>query len=294
MKPLLWKSFLYCCTLVIFCYSSFAEIRSIQHSDPEPIGGLEYLDLFVRCNVRMPLNEPGGSVTVKGLITPDGSSHSWEIVKGQNQTLDQEALRLMTAFKAWKPGLKKETPITYTLNLSENVNSDYKNELKGLVYYYNSKERRTAQIDSAIFKVLIPADIFGVPKKGNIEISKLLNGNWTVIEKGETKYIPANKLVYSQLKVESKHSELFTVESEANTLKLNLPVYTVSAQGQVMRAESMDGRSNWHENGVLKGVSVWKPKEGRLEYQWYPNGLLQIKKWVKGPGKKAIDHFVVA
>lgn len=52
-----------------------------------------------------------GKVFIKFVVTKDGALTRFEIVKGINQELDQEALRVLKTEERWKPGMQNGKPV---------------------------------------------------------------------------------------------------------------------------------------------------------------------------------------
>lgn len=88
---------------------------------PEFPGGSEAMLEFLRSNVTYPKtcieNNVQGRVIVSFVVEKNGSVTGAEVVKSVNSELDAEALRVVNAMPAWKPGKQKgkEVRVRYTV-----------------------------------------------------------------------------------------------------------------------------------------------------------------------------------
>lgn len=88
----------------------------------EPLGGLTMLSEFLTHNVRPPfvnrVEGAEGKVEIKGVIEPDGSTSSMEVVRSLNKESDDETFRVFRIFKGWKPAEKDGKPVRQWFNYS--------------------------------------------------------------------------------------------------------------------------------------------------------------------------------
>lgn len=100
------------------------EVFMVVEDMPEYPGGTEALLEYLRTNISYPesCKESGiqGRVLVTFVVEKNGSISSAEIVKGVTEELDAEALRVIYAMPAWKPGKQKgkEVRVKYTVPIS--------------------------------------------------------------------------------------------------------------------------------------------------------------------------------
>ncbi len=279
--------------LLLFKQQTIVYGQASNSAMPEPLGGFAMLDLFIKHNARVPLNEPAQTVEIKGIIRPDGPANL-EVVKGTDDIHDKEALRLMGLFKAWAPlpSDTREKPFYYIVNFPEKSHRNFKRDTGEFEFYFDKREQKTNTLSEALYKVNVPADVFGVPKEGSVEICKLIMGNWVVIELGEVKYSP---------EVENTDSESGSVESKGyvialstNIFKTGLPIIRVSESRQLKMSMGEEGVSVWQESGMLKSVSVSEGKTMTREFTWYPNGLLKTEIVTDKSGKHGeIENLIM-
>ena len=99
---------------------------------PEYPGGMDELMKFLAQNIRYPeeamKNNIQGRVIVKFIVTDDGSVVDPTIVKGVDQSLDQEALRVVNSMPKWKPGTVNGKPVScyFTLPVNFRLQEDAK------------------------------------------------------------------------------------------------------------------------------------------------------------------------
>lgn len=91
---------------------------------PEFIGGLSALRLFLNTNIRYPAQARRkniqGKVVVKFIVNENGAVVNPQIIRSVDDTLDEEALRVIKSMPNWKPGLIDGKPVKvyYTLPIS--------------------------------------------------------------------------------------------------------------------------------------------------------------------------------
>ena len=102
---------------------------TVREQQPEFPGGMQGLGQFLAQNLRYPADAQRagvqGRVNVSFVVCTDGTLCDYEIVKGVDPTVDEEALRVVKAMNGrWKPGVQRgvpvrvkyHMPINFTLN----------------------------------------------------------------------------------------------------------------------------------------------------------------------------------
>jgi TonB family protein len=105
------------------CYTSTGKNTPHYNLEimPEFIGGVGEMMKYVQQNVHYPekskKNNIKGKVFVKFVVEVNGSISSVEILKGVNEEIDAEALRVVQSMPNWNPGFDDGTPIRVYFNL---------------------------------------------------------------------------------------------------------------------------------------------------------------------------------
>lgn len=111
------------------------KIFTIVEQQPEFPGGIDPLMNFLRENIRYPLSsrQAGheGTVYVEMVIDKDGSVTEVKAMKGVDQALDAEAVRVVKLLPRWKPGSQNGRnvrtqfiiPIKFKLDLKDKANT---------------------------------------------------------------------------------------------------------------------------------------------------------------------------
>lgn len=91
---------------------------------PEPYGGAAAWAKFLQKNLRYPDTELQGRVVISFIIERDGRLTDLNIVKGVDNLLDREALRVLKMAPAWKPGQQNGKPVRvkYTIPIVFQMN----------------------------------------------------------------------------------------------------------------------------------------------------------------------------
>ncbi len=91
---------------------------------PEPYGGAGAWAKFLQKNLRYPDTELQGRVVISFIIERDGKLTDLNIVKGVDNLLDREALRVLKLAPAWKPGQQNGKPVRvkYTIPIVFQMN----------------------------------------------------------------------------------------------------------------------------------------------------------------------------
>ncbi len=91
---------------------------------PEPYGGAGAWAKFLQKNLRYPDTDIQGRVVISFIIERDGKLTDLNIVKGVDNLLDREALRVLKLAPAWKPGQQNGKPVRvkYTIPIVFQMN----------------------------------------------------------------------------------------------------------------------------------------------------------------------------
>lgn len=97
------------------------QVYTVVEQMPEFQGGVKGLQEFLVSNIKYPEDATKrgiqGKVYVSFIVAADGSVRNAKILKGVNEQLDLEAMRVINAMPKWKPGKQsgKEVAVQFTL-----------------------------------------------------------------------------------------------------------------------------------------------------------------------------------
>ncbi len=109
-------------------------IFQVVENAPEFLGGQEGLMKFLSENTRYPViaidHGIQGRVIVRFVVTKTGKVSNVEVMRGVDPSLDREAVRVVEAMPAWKPGTQKGEAVNvyYTLPIVFKLPADTKKE----------------------------------------------------------------------------------------------------------------------------------------------------------------------
>jgi len=85
-----------------------ASVYSVVEQMPEFPGGMDKMNAFISNTIKYPTSEieakNQGNVYVQFIVSEAGELTNFEVVNGQTEALNAEALRVVKAMPKWKPG----------------------------------------------------------------------------------------------------------------------------------------------------------------------------------------------
>ena len=97
------------------------EIFVVVEQQPEFPGGTSALMKFLGDNIKYPViaqeNGIQGRVITNFVVERDGSISDVQVVRGQDPTLDKEAVRVIKTMPRWKPGQQRGKPVRVRFTL---------------------------------------------------------------------------------------------------------------------------------------------------------------------------------
>ena len=97
------------------------EIFVVVEQQPEFPGGMAALMKFLGDNIKYPViaqeNGIQGRVITNFVVERDGSISDVQIVRGQDPSLDKEAIRVIKTMPKWKPGQQRGKPVRVRFTL---------------------------------------------------------------------------------------------------------------------------------------------------------------------------------
>ncbi len=130
-------------------------IFQVVENAPEFPGGVEALMKFLSENTRYPViaidHGIQGRVIVRFVVTKTGKVSNVEVMRGVDPSLDREAVRVVEAMPAWKPGTQKGEAVNvyYTLPIVFKLPADTEKE---------SQQEEQEDIKKMIIEFKSPAD----------------------------------------------------------------------------------------------------------------------------------------
>ena len=181
------------------------EIFVVVEQQPEFPGGPEALLKFIGENVRYPkeAQEKGiqGRVIVNFVVNKDGSLSDMKVVRGQDASLDAEAIRIISTMPKWKPGMQRgkavnvrfTLPITFRLEGDKNGDEKVKrDDIKELQSDPSIVSRRDQKTDNKFYEFISKRIKYPVIAQEN-GIEGVVRGSYDVNSKGEVSNIKITK-----------------------------------------------------------------------------------------------------
>ena len=264
----------------------------------EPSGGVSMLNHFISSNLEIPIRQAykgiNSRVFVKGVVELDGSMTGLEIVRGIDSISNQEAIRIMTLYKAWKPALVKGVavrqsliyPLTFKLDKITNFDST----LNARIYYLDKNETRTDQAEGAKYRIVIPVDLYGYVNQ-DLQYQTLKSGKWktsnTFAIKKSERWVNVNE--------ENKPDSILVTHISVPNTELNRPFQevTLKKDGRVWSYTDYDSKGapiltkTFYLNGALKKSDVHMDSLV-LRTRWSEKGLISsVVQFPGGPLKNS-------
>ncbi len=259
----------------------------------EPLGGLTMLSEFLIHNVRPPfvnrVEGVEGKVEIKGVIEPDGSTSSLEVVRSLNKKSDDETLRVFSIFKGWKPAEKEGKPVrqwfNYSLSFTAGELGDFNRDAYEFDFLFDGKYRKIKGGVEAMYRLRVPVDQNGIPVD-RAQFSTLTKGRWSASRELESSHVVADSNMLSLLLgVEEGQSrqyvdpaDAFIVKVEADPFETGLPEYIVTSGGRIVR-ELLPGVFSKvsYASGQTAKVTLLESDVISQTISWYPNSILKEK-----------------
>lgn len=97
------------------------KIITFMEQMPEFPGGTEKLMIFIKKELKYPQeaykNGVQGRVYVQFIVDIDGSIIDVKVIRGVDQLLDEEAIRIIKLMPKWKPGKQNGTPVKVSMTV---------------------------------------------------------------------------------------------------------------------------------------------------------------------------------
>jgi TonB family protein len=251
----------------------------------EPTGGLQLLNHFVSYNLRIPfksaVNGLNSKVYVKGVVEPDGSMSNLGIVKGIDSLCNEEAIRVLSLYKAWRPAVLKNATVRQTMVIPVTFNSTpieaYDSKEQSLVNYFDNDWVISSVKEKQKYRRFIPVDDFGFIN-GDVSFQKIEGGTWSSIGSFQL----TKSEFWKKVEEGGKADSILAFRISANYEIGNQPIYQSlqrDENGEILEFTEFaeDNRQvlekSYFKNGALKEMTVYG-KDVKQHIYWYENGQL--------------------
>lgn len=259
----------------------------------EPVGGQTMLSEFLTHNVRAPfanrVEGTQGKVEIKGVVEPDGSTSSLEIVRSLNKESDKETLRVFGTFGGWKPAEKDGKPVrqwfSYSLGFGAGELDSFHKDTYEFDFLFDGKYKKVKEENEAMYRIRVTVDQNGVPV-GQVRFSTRTKGRWSAQQDlGTTRMAVESGMLSLLLGVEEEQlgqfvdpSDAFIVKVGLDPFETGLPEYIITSDGRIVR-ELLPGLFSKvsYASGRTAKVTILESDVISQTISWYPNSILKEK-----------------
>ncbi|WP_221389721.1 energy transducer TonB [Dyadobacter sp. NIV53] len=307
--------------LLLYSFPLFSQTVYLPHEiemAAEPMGGLNYLNQFITSNLKIPFKSTvkgiNKKVYVKGIVEPDGSMSQLEISRGIDSLCDQEAIRVLGLYKAWKPatvkGEKVRQTMVYPVSFRAQARPDFDSTELAFINYFDKQFKPATDAATYQYRHILPVDKNGYVNK-DVVIEQLKNKKWkrmvTVpfLKKEiwhKTGYIENRMDSVRTYQISARDGNMASFAAEA-TFQLNgklLALTDYNSEGKtsliqeydlkgMLRktntlSDSTDTEIRWHANGQIQSVvertvviKAGETSETHYINRWEQDGTQRIK-----------------
>jgi len=277
------------CFIALLTICNFANGQQIYQSTEvetaaAPGGGESLFNHFIASNLRLPIKSSfkglKGRVFVNAVVETDGSMSNLSVLRGMDDLCNQEAIRVVSLYKAWKPATIKNAAVRQAVVLPVVFKSDpvenYDSTLGCLVTYFDKKWVITTVADQQKNRRTIPVDDFGFIN-GDVLFEKKDGEEWSMVKR-----VPLKKEAFwKQINEGGKKDSIRAIDISASDQQWN-SVYQILQRDEKGMLLDYDEFSNdnklvlnkaYFTNGALREMIIYK--EGvKQHFHWYENGQL--------------------
>lgn len=250
----------------------------------EPTGGVAFLNQFIISNVKVPfksaINGLNTRVYVKGIVEPDGSMSQLEISKGIDSLFDQEAIRVLSLYKAWKPatlkGEKVRQSMVYPIVFKAPAKTNFDTTRFAFIDYFDDQFKPTANVGTYEYRSILPVDNNGYVSQ-DVVFEQLKNKKWKPVitipfQKKEiwykSAYLGSDSIRAYRISATDENNASFASEA---TFQLNSKLLAITEYNS-------QGKASLHYeydlNGMLRKANTISDISD-MEIRWYANGQMQ-------------------
>ncbi|NID09807.1 energy transducer TonB [Fibrivirga algicola] len=276
-----------------------------------PRGGPFMLETFLSVNFKKPfmaqVANTSGRIVVKAVVEPNGHITDVQLVRGLRPDCNQEALRVMRLFNAWKPALKDgksvRQAITYAIPVKPNPTLFTKrlgdNRIQQTVYYGSNDQIKVSDNPpypptDYMFRVVMPVDTLGRVVGDAKAIVKRVGGHQFVMK--DATYLLSRERLTGKDSTEIRYQTAL----KDNCCRLFGPVQLTDETGRVRSDAQYSlikrNEQTYSVTGMVEKLYeyIW---DGSRTITWHPNGQLNEFRETKIsgllPGQEVIRFLTV-
>ncbi|RYF66644.1 MAG: energy transducer TonB, partial [Cytophagaceae bacterium] len=282
MRPRFTNAILLSFLLAIGYHSAYPQAAVYKPFEVDsvatPLGGQSMIETFLAVNLQKPFMAQVANVTGKVFITavvdPNGRVSDVQLMRSLRPDCDQEALRVMRLFNAWKPAMKNGQPVrqlvTYPVTFRANDPITYVDGKR--IDFFGKDEKVTIDQQTAVFQQVVSVDsTTGLPT-GELILSKRDKPNkWVELVRLPLKRIekkstlpgqPDTYMIGHKQDDEKWYQYAYKLDPDGKLLgreRSNGEEITYSPTGLVIFTRNFGGSTtlmHWHANGQLKELST--------------------------------------
>ncbi|GAB2795651.1 hypothetical protein GCM10027275_46070 [Rhabdobacter roseus] len=256
-----------------------------------PVGGNQVFLKFIEVNKRMPYvaeaQRVKGRVVLSGVVETDGTLRDLRVQQSLHPACDREAMRVLTAYRAWQPAVKAGQKVPQRISLMVPFEASQPLLLEGtqLVRYFDKNGLPTAESE-AVLKSTLPLDTLRDITAGDEVMYKKAGRSWTKVR---TTPYHRESFVFSPLPFSSDslahtRSWVGTPDSPLGAVALLYPDGTLL--GREFHSTENSYSVYYYPQGAVQ-AEYYKARTGQAQLnRWYPNGspreerVMEDKKWL--------------
>ena len=277
------------CFIALLTICNFANGQQIYQSTEvetaaAPGGGESLFNHFIASNLRLPIKSSfkglKGRVFVNAVVETDGSMSNLSVLRGMDDLCNQEAIRVVSLYKAWKPATIKNAAVRQAVVLPVVFKSDpvenYDSTLGCLVTYFDKKWVITTVADQQKNRRTIPVDDFGFIN-GDVLFEKKDGEEWSMVKR-----VPLKKEAFwKQINEGGKKDSIRAIDISASDQQWN-SVYQILQRDEKGMLLDYDEFSNdnklvlnkaYFTNGALREMIIYK--EGKTLFNNLSGNLFE-------------------
>ena len=303
------KRFLLCTVLLALgTFTSWAQ-EVYEHFQVDsvavPTGGNQAFLQFIEVNKRMPYTAEAqqvkGRVVLSGVVETDGSLRDVQVQKSLHPACDREAIRVLTAYRAWRPAVKDGQKVPQRISLMVPFEASLPLILEGtqLVRYFDKNGLPTDQ-NEAVLKSTLPLDTLRDITVGDEVVYKKAGKTWSKVR--TTPYhretFMFSPLPFSADSLAYTRCWVGTPDSPLGAMVLLYPDGTLFGREYHNLENSYS--VYYYPQSVVQ-MEYYKGRNGQAQLNsWYPNGspqeerVMEDNRWLIWSQWDSLGHQYVS